>query len=161
MTDSPQKHAYQHAYQYCLQLLARREYSQRELRQKLRQQAIEHDTIDACLTQLVEANYQSDRRFAEMLCHKRISRRYGSQKIRYELEQKGIDDSLIHSILAEHEQVWLENAIYLITRKVPRRDIQKISGDYAAKSKIIRFLLGKGYAYDTINLAFECLQADE
>ncbi len=143
MTDSPQKRAYQ----YCLRLLARREYSQVELRQKLRQQAFEIQTIDECLAQLIKDNYQSDQRFAEMFC------------LHYELKQKGIDDSLSSSVLAEYEQVWVENAKYLIEHKAPRKD--SICSDYAIKSKIIRFLLGKGYDYDTINLAFDRLQSNE
>ncbi|PID66797.1 MAG: hypothetical protein CR975_01145 [Gammaproteobacteria bacterium] len=152
-------HSHNHAYQYCLQLLAQREYSQLELRQKLGQQAFEAQTIDECLTQLIKDNYQSDQRFAEIFCRKRINQRHGRKKIQYELKQKGIDDSLSTSVLAEYEQVWVENAKYLIERKAPRGD--SIYSDYAIKSKIIRFLLGKGYDYDTINLAFECLQTDE
>ncbi len=157
MTDTP----FQKAYQQCLQLLARREYAQVELRHKLTQQGIDSDSIEQCLTQLSQENYQSDQRFAEMLCRTRISQRYGKQKIHYELKQKGIDETLINETLGEYDNAWLDNAKYLIERKAPRGDIQKVLKEYTLKSKITQFLLGKGYDYDTINLAFETLQSDD
>lgn len=157
MTENTPNHQ---AYHYCLQLLSRREYSQLELRQKLTQQGNESHVIDECLARLVADNYQSEQRFAEMFCRTRISQRHGSKKIRYELQQKGIDDTLINTALAEHDTAWVENAKYLIGRKTPRGNVGKIFTDFTLKSKITRFLLGKGYDYDTINTAFEILQSE-
>ncbi len=155
MTDTP----FNHAYQRCIQLLARREYSQLELRQKLVQHNISTDIIEQCFEKLLQENYQSDERFAEMFCRTRVSQRHGKQKIIYELKQKGIDETLIHTVLAEYDNEWVENAQYLIERKAPRSDISKALKDFTVKSKIIRFLLGKGYDYDTINDAFQKLQS--
>ncbi len=157
MTDT----AFNQAYQRCIQLLARREYSQLELRQKLAQLDIDSDIIDECLQKLLEENYQSDERFAEMFCRTRISQRHGKQKIYYELKQKGIEEHLIDSVMAEYESEWVDNAIQLIERKAPRGDVKKVMSDFTLKSKIMRFLLGKGYDYDTINLAFEILDNEE
>lgn len=157
MTENTPNHQ---AYHYCLQLLSRREYSLLELRQKLSQKNTEPDVIDECLARLVADNYQSEQRFAEMFCRTRISQRHGSKKIRYELQQKGIDDTLINTALAEHDTTWVENAAYLIERKAPRGNVGKIFTDFTLKSKITRFLLGKGYDYDTINTAFEMVQSE-
>ncbi|PID65676.1 MAG: hypothetical protein CR975_06100 [Gammaproteobacteria bacterium] len=157
MTDTP----FNQAYQRCLQLLARREYSQLELRQKLTQQSVEAAVIDDCLARLQQENYQSDRRFADMLCHTRVNQRYGSQKIRYELKQKGIENSLINATLAEYQTMWLDNARQLISRKASGAEVKKIFTDFTLKHKITRFLVGKGYDYDTIHLAFESLQDDD
>ncbi len=157
MTDTP----FNQAYQRCIYLLARREYSQLELRQKLSQLDINTDIIEECLNRLLAENYQSDKRFAEMFCRTRINQRHGKQKIRYELKQKGIAENLIDSVLSEYDTEWVDNAMHLIMRKAPRGDIKKVMKDYPLKSKIIRFLLGKGYDYDTINLAFEALKNNE
>lgn len=153
MTDTP----FNQAYQRCIYLLARREYSQLELQQKLSQLDIDTDVIEQCLNRLVEENYQSDERFAEMFCRTRISQRHGNQKICYELRQKGIEGHLIDRVISEYDREWVDNAVHLIERKAPRGDITKVIKDFSLKSKIIRFLLGKGYDYDTINLAFEIL----
>lgn len=157
MTENPLDTAYQR----CLQLLTRREHSLLELRQKLSQQHIDADVIETCLSRLIEENYQSDQRFAEMLCRTRISQRHGRQKIRYELKQKGINDTLAKTTLNEHEDVWVENAKHLIERKAPRGDLTKVFSDFTLKNKITRFLVGKGYDYDTISLAFEILQCED
>lgn len=156
MTETPQDYAYRH----CVQLLARREYSQLELRRQLNRQHIAADVVDGCLARLLADNYQSDHRFAEMLCRTRIAQRHGSEKIRYELKQKGIDDTLINAVLADYDQTWVENAKHLIERKAPQGEVEEVLGNLAIKAKISRFLLGKGYAYDTINQAFAALQSD-
>lgn len=152
--------AFNQAYQRCLQLLSRREYAQQELRQKLKQYQTDPHVIDDCLARLLADNYQSDQRFAEMFCRTRVSQRHGSKKIRYELQQKGIDETLIETALAEYQTAWVENAAYLIQRKAPRANVGEIFNDFTLKSKISRFLLGKGYDYDTINHAFELLRSE-
>lgn len=152
--------AFNQAYQRCLQWLSRREHSQRELRQKLSRYDTDPQVIDDCLSRLLAENYQSDQRFAEMFCRTRISQRHGCKKIRYELQQKGIDEILIDTTLAEYQTAWVENAAYLIQRKAPRANVGEIFNDFALKSKISRFLLGKGYDYDTINHAFELLRSE-
>lgn len=145
------------AHQTCIQLLSRREYSQQELFTKLTQQNIPSDIIDQCLNELVANNYQSDERFAEMFCRSRVNQRYGAKKITYELKQKGIDDSLITTQLATHDEQWLDNAMYLIEKKAPRGNVGEVFCDRKLKDKITRFLVGKGYDYATISLAFESL----
>ncbi len=149
------------SYQYCIKLLARREYSRYELQQKLSQQDFDKSIIDKCLDYLLEENYQSDERFTEMYCRTRISQRYGKLKIAYELKQKGINEYLINDNISKYEDTYLENAIHLIKRKATTNNIKKFFSDFSLKSKITRFLVGKGYDYDTINLAFDTIKSEE
>lgn len=148
------------AYRHSLQLLQRREYSQHELRYKLKQQGIAVTIIEDCLQQLVADNYQSDERFAEMLTRTRVQQRQGRQKIRHELSQKGIDAEMINSQLACYTEDFFRNACYLIERKAPQGDSQRLTNDRKSCDKITRFLVGRGYDYETIRLAFESLQAN-
>ncbi|MBS9777936.1 MAG: regulatory protein RecX [Gammaproteobacteria bacterium] len=142
----------------CIQLLSRREYSQKELQQKLSSQEFPQDVITNCLDSLRENNYQSDDRYAEMFIRTRFNQRYGPKKINFELKQKGIDETVIKRYLSEYHDEWLDNVILLIERKAPRGDIGLIFSDRKVKDKITRFLIGKGYDYATISLAFETLQ---
>lgn len=150
----------QSAADFCLQRLARREYSQHELRYQLKNQSYTEPQIVACLAYLSDNNYQSNTRFAEMLVRTRIGQRYGIKKIHYELLQKGIDEHLAANALADYHDKFIENAQQLISRKAPRGDISTVITDWKLKSKITRFLVGKGYDYDTINTAFDLLQSE-
>lgn len=149
------------AINFCIPLLARREYSQLELRYKLQNQGFHNQPINDCLNHLSDNNYQSDSRFTEMFVRTRINQRYGTKKIHYELAQRGIDADLAAHALALYYDELLDNAQQLIRRKAPRGELTAIFGDWKLKSKITRFLVGKGYDYDTISLAFEKLQSEQ
>lgn len=104
-------------YQKCLALLARREHSQTELKQKLLRKygAQIKELIPAVLQRLVEANYQSDQRFAQTYIYSRTQRGFGPNRIKLELQQKGVSRDLIANALAEtslkdHEHQQIERA---------------------------------------------------
>lgn len=61
-------------------LLARREHSQEELRTKLRKAEFEIDEINVVIQKLAKIDLQSDLRFAENYLHYRSQRGFGSQK---------------------------------------------------------------------------------
>ncbi len=142
----------------CLNYLSRREYSYKELYDKLKRQGFVDDVIDNCLITLREKGYQSDQRFAEMLIRTRISQRYGGRKIAYELNQKGVKSQLFTPIIEQYNSQLLDNAQQLIIRKSCRYGIDAVFKQPSLKSRIVRFLLHKGYDYDTIHLALEVLQ---
>ncbi len=144
----------QQAYNYCIKLLARREYSQCELNTKLTRQHVGNEVIVACLSRLISDNYQSDERFTEMFVRTKVSQRYGEKKIRYELQQKGINEELINHYLPLYEADFLDNAICLIKKKISAEQKASAYLDRKNKAKIIRFLLGKGYDYQVIQQAF-------
>ncbi|MGY0399524.1 MAG: regulatory protein RecX [Ostreibacterium sp.] len=148
-------------YHSAIRLLSYREHSQFELRQKLVRQGFSDEIITAVLEQLIHENYQSDERFVEIYCRSRVNQRYGIKKIFYELQQKGISNALSKIELKQYGQKYVDNALYLIERKAPQSDVNLIFSDKKIKNKTIRFLLGRGYDYNTINLAFECLLADK
>lgn len=147
-------------YHRCLTVLARREHSQHELRQKMQKNGVDSESIESVLARLIEENYQSDQRFAEVFTRSRVSRKYGERKIRYELQQKGIDDSLVDEQLAQYTDEFLANAKQLIERKAPRGDITAMFADNKSKDKITRSLSHKGYAFDMIRLAFDELKEE-
>lgn len=144
----------QQAYDDCIKRLSRREYSQQELAMKLSQRGFSGDVIADCLARLIADNYQSDERFAEMFCRTRVSQRHGERKIRYELKQNGVDEWLINQQIPLYQELFLENAVYLIERKLSNEQRQEGRCDRKTKDKITRFLLTKGYDYQLISQAF-------
>ena len=99
------------ALSYVVNLLARREYSEFELRNKMQEKAFTEDEIDETIAYCQKKNWQNDKRFAENYLHARSQRGYGANRIKQELRQlKGVPSDVINEVLAESEINWIEIA---------------------------------------------------
>lgn len=145
--QTPQRSAHDKA----LALLARREHSRRELATRLERDGYAADEIDAALASLIESNYQSDRRFAEMMVRSRIRQGYGPQRLRVELRTHDILDTLIGELLAEAEADWLTQA----REQLQRRYGDATPRDYRERAKQMQFLVRRGFDTATARAATE------
>ena len=138
----------QEARQQALQLLSRREYSARELQQKL-QGDHDPDQIETVLAQLQEQGLQSDARFAEMYVRHRQQQGHGPVRIQGELRQKGIAPDLVQEYLQDGDVDWFEQA-----KTVRRRRFGDAPpADARLKAKQMRFLQYRGFTSDQIRFA--------
>ncbi len=127
-----------------MDLLARREHSRRELKQKLRKRFEDEELIDEQLDRLSEENLQSDSRYAESFLRQRINRGHGPLRIRQEMRQKGISDSGVNAALEEESPDWYALAEDTYRRKfgeLPPEDIKE-------KAKRSRFMQYRGFGLD-------------
>ena len=85
------------AYNKALGLLARREHSRRELRQKLDRGGYEGDEATDAIERLGAQHYQDDERFAELLIRSRSAQGYGPLRLRAELKSHGLPDARIRA----------------------------------------------------------------
>lgn len=131
--------------------LARREYSRTELTGKLsaRFAESEPDLITSVLDILVRQNLQSDPRYAEALIRSRSQKGKGLLRIRQELRQKGVADSVTEAALAEAGIDWFELARCTAERKFGG----KPPADWAERNKRCRFLQYRGFGNDEIQYA--------
>lgn len=97
---------YQSVVKKAMTLLALREHSRYELQQKLLRRGFSLDAIAVVVNDLISQGLQSDRRFAESYAYSRASRGYGPQRICVELQQKGVDDELIQTVIEEIGVDW-------------------------------------------------------
>ena len=125
-------------------LLARREHSQFELKQKVSD--FPEILQDQALAELVEKGLQSDQRFTEAWVQHRMNTGKGPRLIQQELAQKGIDRSLISDALnAINDDQWLECCQTAYAKKFTH------SADTPKdKQKHIRFLTARGFGFDVI-----------
>ena len=133
-----------------MDLLARREHSEQELRQKLKTRDFDADAIDEALQALQDDNLQSDERFAESYVHHRFNAGLGPLKIRHELRQKGVSETLIDEFLEPLSDQWDE----LMTRQRARKYGDEIPNDYAARMKQARFLQNRGFSPESVMRLF-------
>lgn len=78
----------------CCRYLARREYSRKELLQRLETKGIGRVLAVHVVDELAEQGYQSDQRYCESLIRHRASQGYGEFRIRAELAERGIAPDL-------------------------------------------------------------------
>lgn len=124
-----------------MRLLARREHGARELATKLEQRGFPGALIEAEIERLAAAGLQDDHRFAELFAEQRIERGDGPLKIRAALGQRGIDDTLIDSVLTPFEDEWLERARAVLDRRFGTA----MSTTRADRARRLRFLESRGF----------------
>lgn len=128
-----------------MDLLARREHSQRELCEKL-QRRFEPEVVQSVIAVLISEGLQSDARFGEAYWRQRSGRGYGPLRIRQELRQRGLSDQLIAQSEAECDVNWYE----LLERTAQRKFGEAPATELKEKARRQRFLMYRGFSPDMI-----------
>lgn len=140
----------------CIRWLARREHSATELRRKLTARGFRDEQATAVVSELREAGWQSDARFAESFIRHRIEQGYGPARIRFELAQRGITNADLDG-LAAAEGGWLAVA----ARAYRKRYGETAPGGRAEQDRRARWLAQRGFAYEDIHALLRRLAAGE
>lgn len=135
------------AYDKALALLARREYSRRELHERLLRDGYARDETGEALDRLASDNYQSDVRFAGMLVRNRIEQGYGPRRLQAELRTHAIDDARIQALIDASEVNWRRSAQAQLQRRYGARPV----AEFAERAKRAQFLLRRGFDAATVN----------
>jgi regulatory protein len=133
-----------------LDLLARREHSEVELRRKLADREVSPDDIDVTLAALRREGLLSDERFIGSFLGSQVRRGHGPVWIRGELEKRGIAASEVAAALAATEHDWTALARDLRQRRFGPAP----PADYKEKARQMRFLQYRGFTPDQVRAAF-------
>jgi len=128
--------------------LARREHSQKELRDKLKRQGHLPDAIEEALAYALESGYQSDARFAaSMVRFKGV--RVGERKLRMLLATQKIDKDTQDEALTQ--------AAPEIVRAVDtlRAKFEHKVHDAKTRQKATAFMAGRGFGFGVISQAWK------
>ena len=129
-----------------MDLLARREHSAYELRQKLKLREFDSDAIELALESLQRDNLQSDSRFTESYINHRINAGLGPIKLANELRQRGVNDELINQHMSAVSIDWDEQ----LERQRIKKYGEEIPSDYKLKMKQARFLQNRGFSPESV-----------
>lgn len=129
-----------------LRYLAQREYSRPELEKKLCAYArsFSPEALSTVLDKLEQNGFLSAERVVEQIVHTRRSR-FGSQRIAYELKEKGIDEQLIHSALLALKETELDAAVEIWQKK-----FGELPGTREERGKQMRFMMNRGFSMEVI-----------
>ena len=133
-----------------MDLLARREHSEQELRQKLKSREFDAEAIEAAIQSLLQDGLLSDERFIESYVNHRFNAGMGPVRIRYELRQKGISDALVDQYIEAFVDRWDPLMRQLRERKYGA----VIPENYNERMKQARFLQNRGFSPESVMRLF-------
>lgn len=130
-------------------LCSRREYCRKDVLKKV-MTALDGDAAKAeeVVGKLIEERYVDDRRYAAAFARDKASiAGWGAAKIRYMLAAKGVDREIIASAL---EEVDVSRADARL-EKLMENKARSLKDDPQRRIKLIRFGVGRGYAYEEVS----------
>lgn len=125
-----------------MDLLARREHSVRELRNKLLRRFPDAASVDEQLSRLIAERLQSDVRFAASYARQRINRGYGPLRLREELRERGVLEADVTAAMAELDIDWCAVAVEVLHKKFGTRE----AIDLKEKARRARFMQYRGFS---------------
>jgi regulatory protein len=127
-----------------LRMLARREYSRREMYNRLSSSDVDDAELQSVLDEFEDKGWLSEQRFVDAVVQTR-RRRFGAGRVLRELEDKGVSEeglAAARESLAESE---IEAA-----RGVWQKKFGQPPESLAERAKQTRFLAGRGFSADVI-----------
>lgn len=131
-----------------LTCLARREHSQKELRDRLKRQGHAPDKIEEALERAVDMGYQSDERFARSLVRFKGARK-GNRQVSQLLNQHRLSKELVADAMEQGESE-LVRAVNTLRGRYENK-----TPDPAMRQKATNFMIRRGFGFDVIKKAWK------
>ena len=138
-----------------LKLLARRELSAQQVRQRLARKGHDADAIDAAIARLREERAIDDARVAEAIARTETAvRRRGKMRVRMQIERAGIAKAVAKHAVDEVFGALDENALLEASLAKRLRGRARITDDREFQ-RLYRYLIGQGFDTDRVMRALE------
>ena len=144
---------YKKAFDYACRILSVSPKSQMELVKKLKAKYVD-EVIDEVINKLKEYGYIDDTEFSRMWIEERKRLKpAGKRKIAQELRAKGVDKQTVEDALQQFIPDDLDAAAEIVQKKINRAG--GFPEDRRELQKLYRYLLYRGFDYDTIRQALD------
>ena len=131
------------AVKYAMNLLLKRDYTEKELRDKLAKAGYREETTKKAIDYVASYHYVDDASYARRYLET-YSDRKSRRMMQMELKKKGVADDVIEQALSEAELEREQDTLHAYA-------VKKAKGlDLASdkdKQRFLRYLLGKGFSY--------------
>ena len=135
-----------------MELLVKKDYTEKKLRDKLADGLYSDHIIDAAIEYVKSYKYLDDERYARDYVAYNIELR-SRNRIKQDLISRGVAKDIIQNVLEEFTDEESREAELDQIKKLLVKKHYDPSMDYKDKQKIIAFLLRKGYSMDAIRSA--------
>lgn len=134
--------------------LAKRACSKEEIRRALQRNYYDPEIVDLILYKLEKGGYLNDQDFCSRWIQYRSSAKYGANRIRQELRQKGVsEDDISTAMESIDEDEQLNAAVEIAVKK--RQQAEKTADPYKTKAKIIQLLVRRGFSWSVAKKAYD------
>ena len=138
------------AYLEGLKMLARRELSEHQVRERLARKGHEADAIDVAIARLREERALDDARVAEAIARTETSiRRRGKLRVRMQIQRAGIDKSIAKRAVDDAFATIDDEALIEASLSKRLRGRETIADDREFQ-RLYRYLAGQGFESDRI-----------
>ena len=132
--------------QKALEMLSRRPYSRRELKDKLLRRGTDEQSVDECIAWLDEHGFLDDGEYAGAVARHYSAKGYGAGRVKSELRRRGIERELADETLAELPENTEKIDAYIARRLDDPKDRDSVR-------KIGAALFRRGYSWEEIRAA--------
>ena len=132
--------------QKALEMLSRRPYSRRELKDKLLRRGTDEQSADECISWLDEHGFLDDGEYAGAVARHYSAKGYGAGRVKTELRRRGIKRELADETLAELPENTEKIDAYIARRLSDPKDRDSVR-------KIGAALFRRGYSWEEIRAA--------
>lgn len=137
----------------CMNLLKSKDYTRKQLEDKLKQGGYPLEIIEEALAYVESYGYINDENYARSFIEYNIQTK-SRKRIENDLSQKGIDRELIRKAFDELKEDGLEiDETAMIRELLLKKNFCLQESTYAEKQKMCAFLYRKGFRADTISKA--------
>ncbi len=147
-----------------LHLLDRFDKTEKELRDKLKEDMYPEEAIDAAVEAAKKGRFLDDRRFTAQYIHDK-SARHSIKRIEMDLRRKGIDREVLSEALREFEEDQIENGEdrqqELIDKLIKKKlgSLRELTPE--TEAGIYRYLTGRGFEYGAVKKSLERYFAEQ
>lgn len=132
-------------------LLGRKDYSQKEIEDKLKQNGYIPEDITQIMSYFLHHNWINDQRYAESIVTYKADSK-SRKAIFYDLMKKGIDKDVIDEVLENVTINDFDSAMNALRKKFGRSsNVNRLEDEIKLKKRMQSHLAQKGYAYDVVN----------
>ena len=144
-----------------MQILSRRMISERDLRRKLSAERKSPAIRDEAMAQLKRYGFFDDSRFATAFIRSQMARGVKSRLyLKQKLWEKEIDKEIAERAIETELEGFDEEAAVMELTKKKLKSLQPLSPN-KARNRLISFLRGRGFSWDTINSAVKSVLSNE
>ena len=141
--------AFKVVYNKALDIISRREHSQKELTGKLLNKFSEEEIVNSVINNLVKKNLLNDTRYSEAYVVSRKRKGFGPKKIMYELIARGVIENIAYEAI-ENEGGWKDAALKAFNKKFKKGKAL----DFKELNKQKSFLQNRGFSFVEIDSVF-------
>ena len=141
--------AYKAIYNKALDIISRREHSQKELSDKLVKKYDATELVNSVIHNLIEKNLLNDFRFSQAYVAVRKRKGFGPKIIGYELVFRGVNENTASEVI-DAEGGWNEAALKAFNKKFKAG----IGKDFKEQNKQKVFLQNRGFSFEEIDSVF-------